>query len=102
MSGELAERIPFESAGIDRERLDDIAAAGLEQKDCEDHQRETEPDGPPVFFQIKLFPAPTLWLYRLTARVQRPHIRHYLASRLDCDYRFMRNMPVCRFMMFSF
>src|SRR3974377_1694682 len=80
MTRELAERVPFESAGIESERLDDIAASGLEQKDCEDHQRDAEPDGPPVFFQIKFFPAPPLWFCGLTAPAPRPPHPHDLGS----------------------
>src|SRR5262249_61952102 len=62
MTGELAKRSPLESAGIDRERLDNIAAASLEQNDGDDHQRQAQPDGPPVLFQIKFAPAPALAL----------------------------------------
>src|SRR6516165_8429489 len=98
MTGELAERTPFESARIDRERFDDIAAASLKRKNCEDHQREAEPDRPPVFFQIKFFPAPTLWLCGLTARIQRPHIRHGLASSVDLRHS-IRAQP-CQYYVF--
>src|SRR5581483_11690762 len=68
VTGQLAERIPFESAGIDRERLDYIAAAGLEQDDGEDHQPQPEPDRPPILFQIKFVPAPALRLCRFAIR----------------------------------
>jgi hypothetical protein len=52
---ELVGRSPFQSARIDGQRFEE-RIAGAEERDGKQHQAKADPDRPPVFLQIELFP----------------------------------------------